>query len=1534
MKKVLPILIVLIMSVLLSSVCLADDGGENDKEPLRYVVFSGYSSQNNVLKELAEKYDEDGVNIEVTVFEIADMTSGTEQQQRITNAIMNADVISIYMVGAATFGHIQEPMGHAIGKNVYIFDDVSRGNLYASHPSGYLFAGTATTPFNATMMSYWTNATYASENMEYMISFVLLGLYGEDTLKEKFGIEGLEFLPVIRLPDMFIYHPKINVTDIRECFIVEYDDYMAWYESEKDIESEYQYRYDPSKPTVGIFFYRSYFPDSLDPIDKLIAEYEKRGVNALAITNDRYINNSTVDIVVNFQYLSNPPVLNYEEMGLPIINLVFADQTYENWLNTTNPLTMTPTKIIYPERYGSVDPIVVASTERNAAGRTVRIGIPEQIDLLVGRTVNYLDLQRMENADKDIALIYYNHGGGKGNIGASYLDVPASLIYVLEGLKNADDAFNIDLSKAPSSYELTQTMINQGINIGGWAPGELKKMIGDFDVSDGKNYYDTGKAVLVSEHLYMKWFREAYLGEWFENTLADLPEDEQIKRFDKQTELYEAKLKEVEDAWGTAPGKVMVYQGYIVIPYIDVTDDASKGRFILTPQPSRGTSENAQTLYHSATLPPTHQYIAFYLWLQNKDLVKSEEYGFGADAIIHFGTHGTQEWLPGQESGLSRYEWPAFLIGNLPVVYPYIVDVVGEGMQAKRRGNAVLVDHMTPAIVYADLYGDYDVLKNSIVSFESLHLIDEVKAEHKKTIIRLIISTGIGRELGVTAESLEKMTDDEFDDILEDVDEILEDLRLEYMPFGLHVFGQPLKGQSLTEMVLSMLGTGYVKYVTGIDGIVYEDAVGLIQDALSKGKSDSVIDDYFEAKSQKDAEYIIPAISSGEADKINSYLDTGLYYSGLLNLTTQEITQLVKALEGKFIFSKPGGDPVTNAPGPAGGERGVVPTGGNFYNFDNRKMPTEQAWNTAVPLTNQLLLSHYEKHGEWPRTIGFVLFAGESTRSEGVMESQILFVLGVKPIWNETALVTGFYPLKEEELRITVDRDLYYKEYNEKGEVVKSTLLAQKGDVLTRPRIDIVVEISSLYRDTYPDKVRLIDEAVRKVYYWHDNPYVRGTGETRESWTTAGPANYVYENTQELIKKTAYGEPKFDEFGNPDRNDPNQALLSRVFGTVFGTYNIGLSELIEADEHWNDTSDLAKHFINQMGFAYTSLGEWGTANNNYVFEYLLSNVAITVHSRSTPLYGVLDNDDFYQFLGGLNAAVAYASGKYPDSYIMNLRKGDGVMEPLSKFIENEIRARYTNQKWIDGMQQHGYAGAREFSKVVDYMWGWSALQPDLITADMWNSVYESFLTGDNGDWLKSDPQYSYSHQSALARMISVATKEDGKYWNPTTDVMNHLVVDFVESVLEHGVACCHHTCGNPTFVRFIEGQMAVAGINKEDQEKFMQIMETVMERSFERTESTPSITAATGFGQAIIADAPRFSESEREQEGGGGYGTDIGQAPGEVVGYEMTSSVLGETVNSIRNFNQNPTFSASSMFAIIFVVLIVGAIFYGFRRKD
>lgn len=1454
--------------------------------PRKIVIISGYETHNKIISNLSDTYAANGSNVEL--FSLETKTLVNKPKAEIKEIVSGADVITIHMVSTTpTWEYIKEILIDEIkeGKVVLLDDNATRastsynGRTLVPAVPGISDTDDNLTKYKAKIANYWSNTPYEHKNLEYMLNMILIDFYGRYDLDRPEN--------AVELPIKAIYHPHLE-----NIFETEYDDYIEWYSTNGQIweGEEAPYQYDPENPTVGITFYKSYYPDKMEPTAKMIEELEKKGINVIATyceapsyfdTEDyggKYFIAGEIDAILNYRYIGEHR-FNQTELDVPIFNILTVDTAAE-WEEASNPFGNSSMKLVNQELIGAIDPIAVVSTEEYD-GVVQTKPMNDQMDWLVGRIVGQLNLQIKDNADKNIAVVYYNHGGGKGNIGASYLDVPASTITLLEAMEN--DGYNINTSLIPDAETMVDAMTTQGINVGGWAPGELKKLIGEVDVSNEKEIYDTGKSILISTDLYEEWFKDIYLGGWFEDSLKTLSDEEKETRTAEQTELYEEKKAEVAAMWGQAPGNIMVYQDkYIIIPYIDVSNDNEDGRIILTPQPSRGHAESIETLYHDTNMPPTHQYIAFYLWLQNggeADVVKTvqnKEYesfpsedevtGFAADAIIHLGRHGTQEWLPGKESALSRYDWPAVMTGYVPVVYPYIVDGVGEGIIAKRRGNAVLVDHMTPAIIYAGLYGDYATLSNSIQSYETVEN-EQVKAGHAEAIITNILSTGLNSRLDVTEKELREMNEAEFDEMLHELEEILEDLKTSYMPYGLHILGRALEGESLSEMVFSMLSVEYTQNVTAVKGATSEDAYAILKLVLEDGKSsEAAVTEVFESKANKPTD--------SQKSNIASQLEIGKGYASDLRASAGEMDSILKALSGGFIEPKAGGDPVTRPQ--------VLPTGGNFYTVDQRRVPTQEAWDVGVALADQLLADYYEEHGTFPNSIGYVLWAGETTRTEGVLEAQIMYLIGIKPTWASGGNVNAaqFDVIPAKELTVTLNN----------------------GKTVTRPRVDVIVEISGAYRDQFPEKVMMLDRAIRLAYEQEDG------------------VNNIRTNTNKIME-SGYSKDQ---------------ALSRIFGPAADSYGAGLDNLVSSTESWENNSQLAEHFINRMGYMYNSLGEWGTTNDKELYKSQLSNVDATVHSRSSALYGAIDIDDFYQYLGGLNLAVSHSreDGKYPDSYVMNLQKaGDPRVDSLSTFLENEMYARYLNQKWVDGMKQHGYAGANEIAKAFENIWGWQALQPDLISADMINQMYEFLMTGENGEWLKSDPQNAYAVQSITATFIQSIMMNE----NPTAqekELLEQFIKDYVESINQHTVACCHHSCGNPTFNSFVAGQMSVLGITPEEQEKFLDTMEeaTGIRPEIKTQIIPPELRSGStnNQGGAQIIEAASVNETEQP----GGYGTDTTQKPGEASGYQMTPTIIDNSISSIRDFLNNPTFSASSMVAIAMVVLVVGAVFYGFRRKD
>ncbi|WNY26596.1 cobaltochelatase subunit CobN [Methanolapillus ohkumae] len=1439
--------------------------------PRKVVIITGHSYA-GIINDLKSKYDANGSNVELILIETKKVNAETAVGYR--KQIKDADVITIHMITTSTtWSLLNDSIKTTCTNGAFLYDDNRTARSPTTDYKIKSVYGVSDTPANLAAYdtkigTYWSNAPFEPSNLESMVNMVLQDFYGRYDLDSK---------EPVTLPDKMIYHPHMD-----NLFISNYDDYITWYQSkEKKWDGEdMAYKYDSNKPTVGIVFYKAYYPDKIEPINKMIEEFEKADVNVIATFSEnglmldgnemggKYFRKGELDAIMMFRYMGSA-YFNATELNVPVFNVMAVDMTKEEWEKSSNPLgTTVSNRLVNQELNGFIDPIVVMWTDETNSTKPLN----DQIIWLKDRVLGQITLQEKANADKNVAVIYYNHGGGKGNIGASYLNVPESIISLLNGMESA--GYNINSSKAPDAETLVTSMTTQGINIGNWAPGELKKMIGDFDVSGGEDIYDTGKAVLISKELYLEWFHDVFLGDWFEASIAPLSDDEKTQRIAAQEALYQSKLKEVEKLWGTAPGNIMVYEGYLVIPYINVSDESGTGdgRVILTPQPSRAAETSIEALYHNTTIPPTHQYIAFYLWLQHEHNLQTnpQELGFDADALIHLGRHGTQEWLPGKETGLSRYDWPALMVGGIPVIYPYIVDGIGEGLNAKRRGDAVIVDHMTPAVVYAgiDSSTDYGKLNENIFQYQSSE--GTIKAGYKQSVIDGLVKLGLDKQFGTTKSKMEKMSDAEFNHVLDQAEEVLEEIRMTYIPYGLHVLGKPLEGEALNGMVYSMLGSAYINRVKEAKG-TENTAYSMIQAVVSGvGPSETVSSS-------------LPQATSDQKTELVKDLTNASIYAGNLKISN-EIPQILRALNGEFIQPKAGGDPVAKPQ--------VLPTGGNFQSIDPKTIPSPQAWDIAVKLTDQFLADYYEKNNnKWPNTMAFILWAGETSRQSGVLEAQIMYLMGIQPTWSGV----NIEPLDENSNKNVIP-----------ASELKVTL--NNGTMVTRPRIDVVVEISGVYRDTFPDKILMLDKAVRIAYNQTDG------------------VNYVRENTDKIYNNGKNGFSK-DE------------AMSRIFGPAADSYGAGMADLVGSTNAWDSADQLAKHYISRMGFIYNSVGSWGSINNEKLYEKRLSTVDVTIHSRSSSIYGVTDIDDFYQYLGGLNAAVRYSrpDGKEPASYVMDLRKpGNEKMTDLETYISNELAARALNPKWQEGMRENGYAGSREMAKMIENLWGWKALQPDLISDQMWNQVYEALLTGENKEWLKTDPANAYSYQSMIARMIDAATKDNGKYWNADQKVLNDLVNQYVDSVIDHGVACCHHTCGNPFFDSFIQGQMSVAGVSEEKQKQFLDTLMTATEREIKPLESGKKDSGgAGGYGMAIVSGGESAEQKpvENPADSGAGYGTDLGAKSGTVDGYEMIPTTINSATAALRDFLGNPTFSTSSFVAIAIVILLVGAVFFGFRRK-
>ncbi|WP_276955962.1 cobaltochelatase subunit CobN [Methanobrevibacter woesei] len=720
-------------------------------------------------------------------------------------------------------------------------------------------------------------------------------------------------------------------------------------------------------------------------IDSLIETFEEHGKAAFNVYH-MGTNPSMASILLNMvqeskfgvsainslyswslDYANGGAVKNLTDLDLTILKGVY-DISQESYGNALGPQLEWTYAVTIPSFEGVFGAVVLSYVDTN--GNTVVI--QSGVEKLVEMTLGWADLKDMDNSDKKITIVLYNYPPGKAEIGASYLDVFQSTHDLLEKLYDEGYDIGMDKDEIPSVSELAEIIIEFG-NKGSWAQGALNNYV--------EKYWDS----LMANHQLIS------LDEYYDLTSDISPE----------------LMKELIDYWGDGLGEIMVYNNeYLVIPGVQY------GNVFITFQPSRGWEEVDN--YHDATLPPHQQYVAFYKWLdKTKD----------TNAIIYMGTHGTLEFLPGHSIGVQEGDW-VFELTNTPSIYPYIVSNPGEAMVAKDRLGALMITHMTPAIVSSELYGNYSELSNAIDHYnEAVKLNVTANAESYKEMI-LELSSSVGFSTPSEGQS--------FDEWLDDLHTYLDELANDFNALGLHTLGLVLSGENLIQEVITIVSSQTTiyneimaklfPYMAGLD--FYDDVQGnaiyAIEMATIKEWLYSFVSELVNGSScdQLAAKYGI---------EINSTLYNQTLYcvQVILNIyANNEWDALFSALNGSYVQAGLFSDPAYGA---------SIPTGYNGYATDSTKVPSKASFESAKKIVNLLLVEYYEKHGEWPELVGLVLWGTEILRTEGIGISEFLYLLGCEPIWSYTGVVTGVKLLPLEDLTVTLS----------------------DGTTVNRPRIDV-----------------------------------------------------------------------------------------------------------------------------------------------------------------------------------------------------------------------------------------------------------------------------------------------------------------------------------------------------------------------------------------------------------------------------------------------------------------------------------------------
>ncbi|MEU4170708.1 cobaltochelatase subunit CobN [Streptomyces sp. NPDC026665] len=683
-------------------------------------------------------------------------------------------------------------------------------------------------------------------------------------------------------------------------------------------------------------------------------------------------------------------------LDVPILQALCLTSSRSDW--DANDEGVSPldaaSQIAVPEFDGRLITVPFSFKEIDADGLPAYVADPERAARVAGIAVRHARLKHIPAVEKRVALVLSAYPTKHSRIGnAVGLDTPASAVALLRRLR--EEGYDFGGADVPGlasgdGDELIRALIEAGGHDQDWLTEEQLAR----------------NPVRIPAADYRRWF-------------AELPE-----------ELRTA----VEEHWGPAPGEMFVdrsrdREGDIVLAALRF------GNLLILIQPPRGFGENPIAIYHDPDLPPSHHYLAAYRWIA----APASDGGFGADAMIHLGKHGNLEWLPGKNAGLSAACGPDAALGDLPLIYPFLVNDPGEGTQAKRRVHATLVDHLVPPMARADSYGDIARLEQLLDEHAQIAAMDPAKLPAiRAQIWTLIQAARLDHDLGLD----DRPQDDGFDDFLLHVDGWLCEVKDAQIRDGLHVLGNPPAGADRVNLVLAILRARQIwGGTTALPGL--REALGLDESAATRTTADEA-EDRARAlvQAMEDAGWDPAAVPAEHGEQVAAILEfAAREVVPRLAATPAEIAHVVHALNGGFVPAGPSGSPLR-------GLVNVLPTGRNFYSVDPKAVPSRLAWETGQALADSLLERYRTDNGDWPTSVGLSLWGTSAMRTAGDDVAEALALLGVRPVWDDASRrVTGVEPVPYEELG--------------------------------RPRIDVTLRISGFFRDAFPHTIGLLDDAVR-----------------------------------------------------------------------------------------------------------------------------------------------------------------------------------------------------------------------------------------------------------------------------------------------------------------------------------------------------------------------------------------------------------------------------------------------------------------------
>ncbi len=719
------------------------------------------------------------------------------------------------------------------------------------------------------------------------------------------------------------------------------------------------------------------------------------------------------------------------------------------------------------------------------------------------------------------------------------------------------------------------------------------------------------------------------------NVHARIPVADHVRR-----EKY---LREIEKTWGAAPGRQLTDGQTLHVMGLRL------GNVFIGVQPSFGWEGDPMRLLFEGGFAPTHAFSAFYRWIHED---------FAADAILHFGTHGALEFMPGKQAGLDDRCWPDRLIADTPNVYLYASNNSSEGTLAKRRGNATLVSYLTPPIAHAGLYRGLLDLKASLDRWRAL---DTSQALDAASLCAMIQQQAVAVELADAEPAWESH---ECDARVATLRERLLELEYSLIPMGLHVVGEATAPEARVELLREIAKLGRPELdLPPIGESICAGLAQLSPDALEVGQVEMIIQRAIESlvetghptRADDAARAAARSVGMRIADgrQLEQHLTSLASFDAML-ATDHEIPGILRALDGRYVLPAPGGDLLRNP--------NVLPTGRNVYGFDPYRVPSASAMLEGRVRADQLLARAVTDTGALPESIAMVLWGTDNMKSEGAPLAQLLALMGVVPRFDSVGRLTGarLVPLEQ----------------------------------LGRPRIDVVVTLSGIFRDLLPLQVRLLAEAAL-LCAQADEPEDR---------------NFIRRHALATMNESGC--------------DMATAAL-RVFSNADGAYGSNVNLLIDTGK-WQSEDELADLFVQRKGFAYGTSGK--PVAQPELMKRALRGASMSFQGLDSVDLGATDIDQYVESLGGMTRVMAQQRGEVPAVYVGDFNGAAGKVRSLSEQVELETRTKMLNPRWYESQLEYGYEGVRNISGHMTTTLGWSATGgADTVPQWVYTEVSKTFV---------------------------------------------------------------------------------------------------------------------------------------------------------------------------------------------------------------